>query len=174
MSAGTISFRAGRRERQDDYRDFSGPDGMYDMTLVSVSAPYEAPSTFHRSGRQTFRDWVFAVSDGGPHDGEVLDIRSTVSTSDKSKQYEIVTALIGRNPELDTDIDIDRRLVGRGVQAHVATNDSGWPYVKTLVPAKGGAAQADAPRAARAARAPAPAADPDPAAPAADDSDLPF
>lgn len=171
MSAGTITFKAGRRERQDDYKDFSGPDGMYDMTLVSVSAPYEAPSTFHKSGKQTFRDWVFAVSDGGPHDGEVLDIRSTVSTSDKSKQYEIVTALIGRNPSLGADIDIDRHLVGRSVQAHIATNDNDWPYIKTLVPAKQ--------QAAAAAPAPAPAAAPAPApeaAPAAEasDSELPF
>lgn len=161
MSAGTLTFKAGRRERQDDYKDFSGPDGMYDMTLVAVSAPYEAPSTFHKSGRQTFRDWTFAVSDGGPHDGEVLDIRSTVSTSDKSKQYEIVTALIGRNPSLGADIDIDRHLVGRSVQAHIATNDNDWPYIKTLVPAKGQAQQPATPAPAAPAAAPA-------------DSDLPF
>lgn len=168
MSAGTITFKAGRRERQDDYKDFSGTDGVYEMTLVKVSEPYEAPSTFHKSGKQTFRDWVFAVSDGGPNDGEVLDIRSTVSTSDKSKQYEIVTALIGRNPSLGADIDIDRHLVGRSVQAHIATNENDWPYIKTLMPART-SGQAAAP-------APAPAPEPvaAPAAAPATESELPF
>lgn len=171
MSAGTISFKAGRRERQDDYQDFTGDDGMYLMTLVSVSEPYEAPSSFHKSGKQTFRDWIFAVSDGGPHDGQVLDMRTTVSTSDKSRQYEVVTALIGRNPTLNTDIDIDRHLVGRSVQAHIQTNDNDYPFIKTLVPVL----QAP-PAAPAAAPAPAPAPVPVPvaAAPAASADGLPF
>jgi uncharacterized protein YegL len=100
-----------------------------------VSQPYEAPSTFHKSGKQTFRDWVFAISDSGPHDGEVLDMRSTVSHSDKSKQYEIVTALIGRNPALNQDIDIDKHLVGRDVMAHIQTNDNNFPFIASLMPA---------------------------------------
>lgn len=163
MSAGTITFKAGRRERQDDWKDYAGPDGVFPMTLVSVSAPYEAPSTFHKSGKQTFRDWVFAISDGGPNDGEVLDMRSTVSTSDKSKQYEIVTALIGRNPALNTDIDIDRHLVGRSVMAHIQTNDNNFPFIASLMPAPASTAPA----------APAPAPAPPPA-PAPQDDSLPF
>lgn len=154
MSAGTITFKAGRREREDDYKDFAGQDGVYNMTLVSVSEPYTAPSTFHKSGQQTFRDWLFAVSDGGAHDGEVLDMRSTVSTSDKSKQFEIVTALIGRNPALGSDIDIDKHLVGRDVMAHIQTNDNNFPFIASLMPApakgaKPAAAPASPPEAAQ-------------------------
>lgn len=170
MSAGTITFKAGRRERQDDYKDFSGPDGVYRMTLVSVSAPYEADSSFTKTGKQTYRDWVLAISDGGPHDGEVLDIRATVSTSDKSKQYEIVSALIGRSPALGVEVDIDRHLVGRDALANIQTNDNDFPYIKALMPAPQAAAPAAQP-------APAPAPAPVPVAagaPAASDDGLPF
>lgn len=156
MSAGTLTF-AHTTKREPGENEFSGPDGTYSMTLVSVTAPYEDESSFSKSGKSMFRKWLFAVDDQGDHDGQTLELRTSTSMSDQSKQYEVVSALIGRNPALGAPIDIETHLVGRSALVYVISNDAGWPKIdKLLAVPKAAAPKAKA------------------AAPAASDDPLPF
>ncbi len=163
MSAGTLTF-AHTTKREAAENEFSGPDGTYSMTLVSVTAPYEDESSFSKTGKAMYRKWLFAVDDQGDHDGQTLELRTSTSMSDQSKQYEVVAALIGRNPALGAPIDIDAHLVGRSALVYVMSNDAGWPKIDKLlaVPKPRGAA------------APKAAAPSEPAAPAAGEDGLPF
>lgn len=158
----TITITKGRPNRQGDERDFAGPDGTYEMTLVTVSEPVTEKSNLPdaKNGEWTYRTWTFAVSDGGEFDGQVLDVRANArSTGPKSKQYGVIVALFGRTPPPDTVIDIQRHLVGRSCYAQILTNDNEFPFIASFMPlpAKRGAAPV--------APAPAPVAVPAPARP---------
>jgi len=135
----TITISAGRPARDGGEKDFAGPDGTYEMTLVTVSEPTTEKSSIELKrgdGTWTFRDWTFAVSDGGEYDGQVLDLRANAkSTGPKSKQFEIIVALFGRTPPVGTEIDVQRHLVGRSCLCRIATRDgTDFPYVAGLVP----------------------------------------
>lgn len=170
MSAGTLTFRQGKT-REPGENDFTGPNGTYPFVLIRVTAPYEGDSSFTKTGKQMYRDWTFAVDDpnrqygDGQQDGRIMEIRTSNSNSDKSKQFEIVAALIGRNPAYGAPVDIDTHLVGRGALGSVLTNESEYPYIDKLIAA---------PRPAQAAAAPKAAAQSEPAAPAAGEDGLPF
>jgi len=145
MSAGTITITAGRAPREGNEQDFQGPDGTYLATLSKVSAPITEPSTMGKGGTWTFRVWTFAI-DGGQYDGQVLDVRASVKSSDKSKQYGILTALAGKALAVGTTIDIDRHLVGRQCLIAVRTNENDFPEIASFMAAPStGPAPAQAP-----------------------------
>jgi hypothetical protein len=164
MSAGTITITAGRPNRQGEEKDFSGPDGTYTATLVAVSEPVTEKSSLaddKGDGTWTYRTWTFAIEP----DGELLDSRANArSAGPKSRQYEIVAALVGRTPTIGAEVDIQRHLVGRQCLVNIQTNDKEFPYIKSFMALPPTRAAAPAPVAAPVAA---------PAAAAAGD-DLPF
>ena len=146
----SITITAGRPNRTGAEKDFSGPDGSYELILSAVSAPVTERSTMPDAkgdGTWTHRTWTFAINDGGEFDGQVIDLRANAgSAGPKSKQYGIVTALAGKAPPVGTTIEIPK-LVGRRCLGQIATNDSDYPYIATLMPLPASRRAAPAPAA---------------------------
>jgi hypothetical protein len=153
LSADTITITAGRPAREGDAQDFSGPDGTYQVILSSVSDIIEEASRQPRQlrngkpdprddGRWVYRIWTLAIEEGEYAD-QVLDLRANArSTGPKSKQFEIIAALLGRTPQIGESISIPE-LPGRSALALILTNENEYPYVKQLMPlpARGGTRQ---------------------------------
>lgn len=128
----TITISRGRANRQGNEKDFSGQDGVYPVILSSVSDPYEADSRFSKTGKGLYRDFTFAF-ENPENEGEVLEKRvNAKSTSEKSAQFEIIAALLGRTPAIGENIAL-RDLVGRSCQASIKTNDNDYPYIDSLI-----------------------------------------
>jgi hypothetical protein len=159
----------------DDFLEFSQgagqsdiAPGTYNVTLTEVSeVRTQVANQGPNAGKEfSIRDWTFFTDD----DQEIRDSAS-VSRSNRSKQYQWVTALLGGTPPaLDQKLSLSQ-LIGREAIATVELVN-GWPKITTLSarpqerkPAAGGAAAAAR---ARAAQQPAASA----AGAAADD--LPF
>jgi hypothetical protein len=151
MPAGTITITAGRPNRGGDEKEFSGPDATYTATLMAVSEPVTEKSSMADAkgdGTWTYRTWTFAME---PDEG-VLDVRAnTRSAGPKSKQYEIIAALVGRTPPIGAEVDIQKHLVGRQCMVAIETNEKDYPYIKTFM-------ALPPPKATATAAAPAPAA----------------
>jgi hypothetical protein len=130
-----FTIASGRRVREGDEKDYSGPDGVFTLKLVRISEPITEASSFSESGEWTFRRWTFAV-EGGENDGEVLDLRYSWSgkPSKRSNTFQLLTALLGREPEAGDVMD-DADLIGRECIGQIATNDRDYPYIKQLMPA---------------------------------------
>jgi hypothetical protein len=130
-----FTIASGRRVREGDEQDYSGPDGVFTLKLVRISEPITEASTFSESGEWTFRRWTFAV-EGGEHDGQVLDLRYSWSgkPSKRSNTFQLLTALLGREPEAGDVMD-DKDLIGKECLGQVATNERDYPYIKQLMPA---------------------------------------
>lgn len=145
-----ITITAGRPNRQGDEQDFTGPDGSYLATLITVTDPITAKSSMADAkgdGTWTYRDWTFAM-DGGQFDGQVLDVRANAGSSGpKSKQFAIIAALIGRTPPVGAQIDIQAHLVGRQCLLGIKTNDSDYPYADTFMAVPGDQATSQQPAA---------------------------
>jgi hypothetical protein len=133
MSTGTITITAGRPNRQGDEKDFSGPDGTYTATLVAVSEAVTEKSSLaddKGDGTWTYRTWTFAIEP----EGELLDSRANArSAGPKSRQYEIIAALVGRTPTIGAEVDIQRHLVGRQCLVNIQTNEKEFPYIKSFM-----------------------------------------
>lgn len=128
----TITISKGRPNREGNEKDFSGPDGSYPVILSSVSDPFEEVSRFSKSGKAMYRIFTFAF-ENAENEGEVLDKRVNAnSTSEKSAQFEIIAALLGRTPAVGENVRIPD-LVGRGCQASIKTNDNDYPYIDALI-----------------------------------------
>lgn len=175
----TITITAGRPNREGDEKDFSGPDATYTVTLSAVSEPITEKSSMADAkgdGTWTYRVWTLAI-DGGPYDGQVIDVRANArSSGPKSKQYKFIAAFVGRTPPTGTTIDIQQHLVGRQALASIITNDKDYPEVESLMalpmaPAGNGTAPAPEPAPAP---APEPAPVPEPVVAGPVPGDLPF
>lgn len=152
MTADTITITAGRPAREGNAEDFSGPDGIYPLILASVSDVVEETSRQPRAlrngkpdprddGKWVYRTWTFAIEADG-YDNQVIDMRANArSTGPKSKQYEIIAALLGHVPQVGEQVTIPE-LVGRSASGWIATNENEFPYVKALMPAQRAAAVA--------------------------------
>lgn len=144
--------------------------GTYRVTLTEISeVRTQTAQRGPNAGKEfSIRDWTFYTDD----DQEIRDSAS-ISKSNRSKQYQWVTALLGGTPPaLDQKLSISQ-LVGREAIATVDLID-GWPKIVTLsaIPAeRSKPASAASPAAAARARAAAP--QPVAAAAGATD-DLPF
>lgn len=141
MTDDTITITRGRPNRDGNEKDFSGQDGVYPVILASVSDPYEADSRFSKTGKGEFRDLTFAF-ENPENEGEVLEKRiNAKSTSEKSAQFEVASALLGRSLAIGETFKWSE-LVGRSCQALVGTNENDYPVIKSLMPT----ARASAPR----------------------------
>lgn len=152
-----MTISQGRREGE-----FSGPDGAYDVILTDISEPItETAKNGPNAGEEyTYRRWVFAI-DGGPHDGETIDARTSGATGPKSKAYGFLVALFGgKAPPAGTQLQ-KKDIVGRSAIATIGTDDNDFPKLMSLSAAP------------RRASAPKPEPKPEPVAATSDD-DLPF
>ena len=145
--------------------------GTYRVTLTEISEVRTNTATRGPNAGKEFsiRDWTFYTDD----DQEIRDSAS-VSKSNRSKQYQWVTALLGGTPPaLDQKLSLGQ-LIGREAIATVDLVD-GWPKIVTLsaIP-KERAKPADAASPAAAARARAGAPQPVAAAAGTADDSLPF
>lgn len=79
------------------------------------------------------RRWRFNAID----DGELIEVdRLTgLSVSPGSIGGKILTAIIGRQPEVDETIDL-RGYVNAKVQLVIGPNKKGWMHVESVLPAK--------------------------------------
>lgn len=158
----------------DDFLEFSQgagqsdiAPGTYRVTLTEISEVRTNVATRGPNAGKEFsiRDWTFYTDD----DQEIRDSAS-VSRSNRSKQYQWVTALLGGTPPaLDQKLSLTQ-LIGREAIATVDLID-GWPKIVTLsaIPKeRTKPAEAASPAAAARARATAPAAA------AVASTDLPF
>jgi hypothetical protein len=81
-------------------------------------------------GTWTYRTWTFAIEP----EGELLDSRANArSAGPKSRQYEIIAALVGRTPTIGAEVDIQRHLVRRQCLVNIQTNDKEFPYIKSFM-----------------------------------------
>lgn len=132
MTDDTITITRGRPERQGNEKDFSGPDDTYPVILSSVSDPFEAESRFSKDGKGTYRLLTFAF-ENAENEGEVLDKRvNAKSTSEKSAQFEIASALLGRTLAVGETFKWSD-LVGRSCLASVKTNDNDYPTFASFI-----------------------------------------
>ena len=155
----------------DDFLEFSQgagqsdiAPGTYAVTLTEISeVRTQTAQRGPNAGKEfSIRDWTFVTDD----DQEIRDSAS-VSRSNRSKQYEWVTALLGGTPPaLDQKLSLTQ-LIGREAIATVELVD-GWPKIKVL-----SARPQERPKAATGAAAAA-RARAQPVAVAAGDDDLPF
>lgn len=161
MSLDTITITAAR-QREAGENDYNGPDGTRSAMLIRVGDPVTEPSTMGKKDTWTHRTWTFAIDDGSQYDGQVLDCRVSVtsSNSDKSKQFQLICALFGRTPPVGTTIDIKKHLLNRSCYVSIKSNDAGYPYIETFMAKPENGAK------------PTPA--PEPVAVAAGADDLPF
>ena len=138
--------------------------GTYRVTLTEISEIRTNTATRGPNAGKEFsiRDWTFFTDD----DQEIRDSAS-VSKSNRSKQYQWVTALLGGTPPaLDQKLSLGQ-LIGREAIATITIDDGGWPKIAQLSARP------------KARTAPTPVAAPTPAtrrqvAPVAADADLPF
>jgi hypothetical protein len=132
MTDDTITITKGRRERQGDEKDFNGPDDTYPVILSSVSDPYEADSQYGKDGKGLFRDLTFAF-ENPENEGQVLDKRiNAKSTSEKSAQFEVASALLGRTLAVGETFKWSD-LIGRSCLASVKTNDKDYPFFASFM-----------------------------------------
>lgn len=152
-------------------------DGTYPMTLIELDDPKLIfttqnpskidPTTGEEIGGTHIIVWRFALDD---YDDRLCEGATSTATGPKSKAFEWLTALLGREPVKGEPFTRDQ-LIGRGCLGRVVHNSAGYPKVASLTPTP------KAPPSRRAAT-PAPAATPDPepapATTAADEDDLGF
>ena len=145
MSAGTITITAGRAPREGDETDFAGPIGTYPARLIRVGDEVTEPSTMGKAATWSYRIWTFAIDDGSEWDGQIMEVRASTKSSPQSKQFEIISALVGRVPPVGAQIDIKAHLVNRSCLISIKTNDSDYPYIAALMAAPAARAAAPAP-----------------------------
>lgn len=114
MSDAFITIKAGR-VTQTEGTTCTTP-GVYQVGLVEISDPYDfTPQTGINAGKLQHRiAWLFAV-EGGDHDGELIEHRTSTATGPKSGMYGLLTALFnGTPPPIGTKLE-KNQLVGRSV-----------------------------------------------------------
>jgi len=165
VSYDTITVTQAKPQREANEGEYTGPDGTRSAMLIRVSDPVTEPSTMGKKSTWTHRTWFFAIDDQSEFDGQVLDSRISVtsSNSDKSKQYEAINALAGKTVPVGVELSISRHLVNRSCYIRIESNDNGFPVIRSFMakPETGSPVQAPAP----AARAESPVAAP---------ADMPF
>lgn len=79
------------------------------------------------------RRWKFEALD----DGELVDVDclTSLAVSPGSRGGKILAAIMGRQPEMDEEIDLDD-LKAKPVQVVIAPNKKNWMVVETVLPAK--------------------------------------
>lgn len=114
MSDAFITIKAGR-VTQTEGTICTSP-GLYQAVLVEISDPFEfTPQTGVNAGKLQHRiAWLFAV-EGGDHDGELIEHRTSTATGPKSAMYGLLTALfMGTPPPIGTKLE-KRDMIGRSV-----------------------------------------------------------
>lgn len=101
-------------------------EGWHPANFLGIS-PFE-------KGQWPSISWNFRVYlDGDPTPMNGL---TSTSTSVKSNGHKMLTGILGRQPEVDENIDIES-LIEKPVEVFVEDNGKGWPQVtKVRVPAK--------------------------------------
>lgn len=131
----TQAKSAPERELLPNEQEYKGPDGTRSAMLIRVGPPVTEQSTMGKGGTWTHRTWYFAIDDGSHFDGQVLDSRISVNTSnsDKSKQYEVMTALAGRPIQVGTEISISKHLINRSCFIRIESGESGFPRITAFM-----------------------------------------
>lgn len=115
-------------ELQPGERDYAGPDGVRSATLLRVSDIVTQPSTLPKAkpgDTYSWRTWTFAIDDGSEWDGQILQRRASVtsSNSEKSTQYEIISALAGKTVPVGASLSIRQHLVLRNCLIRIVTEN---------------------------------------------------
>lgn len=94
MTDAFITIKPGRVTQTEG--DFCTVPGVYQVGLVEISDPFEfTPKTGVNAGKPQQRiAWLFAV-EGGDHDGELIEHRTSTATGPKSAMFGLLTALFG-------------------------------------------------------------------------------
>lgn len=148
MTSIVITSGGGGSKRGSPDAEFTAPDGVYPVILVSISDPItKIPTGGFNAGKEwTFQEWTVAIDmPGDEYDGQTLkavatlprkDATGRLQVNEKSNYYGFMTAFFGKSADSGTAIDdIETYLIGRSAMAKIVTDDNDYPKVDALFPA---------------------------------------
>ncbi|MBX3031897.1 MAG: hypothetical protein KF809_17255 [Chloroflexi bacterium] len=118
-----IEIKPGRVSKTEG-EFFTGPAGVHQVGLVEITDPYKfTPKSGPNAGVEQDRImWVFAIEDGGEHDGKLVEYPTSTATGPKSNMYGLLTALFGGiAPPIGTKLEKEQ-LIGRSCLATFTQN----------------------------------------------------